>query len=95
MVQIIENEQGAGQAEYIKFRVYQGTDRILADWQHSTTGPAKGPVEIATGELGIPVESQFQRAVTYAHERGVPFVWVDDPQGLFPPSARPDFRIRV
>jgi hypothetical protein len=92
---IIEDEQHAGGAECIRFHVYPSTTRpgvILASWRHAgePVGP-KGPAPIADSQLGTPVEIEFVRAVTVAHQDGVLFVWVDDPNGLFPPSARPSF----
>jgi hypothetical protein len=92
---IIENEQAAGGAKCIRFHVYPSPRRpgvILANWQHGSqpAGP-KAPAPIDGNQLGTPVEIEFQRAVTVAHQDGVPFVWVDDPDGLFPPSSRPSF----
>jgi hypothetical protein len=92
---IIENEQAAEGAKCIKFSVYRSPTRpdvILANWLHAgqPVGP-KGPAPIDVSQLGTPVEIEFTRAVTAAHQDGVPFVWVDDPNGLFPPSARPSF----
>ena len=95
MVQIIENEQGAGGAKCIKFHVYQSKTRpgvILANWLHAGESVRpKGPAPIDCSQLGTPVELEFMRAVTVAHQDGTPFVWVDDPDGLFPASARPSF----
>ena len=92
---IIENEQAAGGAKCIRFHVYPSPRRpgvILGSWQHAgePVGP-KGPAPIDHSQLGTSVDIEFQRAVTVAHQGGVPFVWVDDPNGLFPPSARPSF----
>jgi hypothetical protein len=92
---IVETEQAAGGAKCIKFSVYRSPtkpDLILANWLHAgqPAGP-KGLVPIDVSRLGTPVEIEFQHAVTVAHQDGVPFVWVDDPGGLFPPSARPSF----
>jgi hypothetical protein len=92
---IIENEQAAGGAQCIRFHVYPSPTRpgvILGSWQHAgePVGP-KGPAPIDGNLLGATVDIEFQRAVTVAHQDGVPFVWVDDPNGLFPPSARPSF----
>jgi|GraSoiStandDraft_14_1057315.scaffolds.fasta_scaffold676101_2 hypothetical protein len=95
---IIENEQAAGGAQCIKFSVYQSPTRpgvILASWLHAGQPVSpKGPAPVDSSQLGIPVEIEFERAVTVAYQDGVPFVWVDDPNGLFPPSARPSFSAR-
>ena len=98
MVQVIEEEQDAGGAECINFSVYRSPttpDRVLANWQHAEMEPfhPKGAIAIASSLLGTPVEIEFQRAVTYAHEHGIPFVWVNDPDVLFSPSERPSFEI--
>ena len=98
MIKIIEKEQDAGVAdrriqglpEPDKFR--SNSRRLAA--RHDEPAYPKGIIGIATSTLGTPVEIEFQRAVTHAHQHGVPFVWVDDPDGLFPPSERPSFRIK-
>jgi hypothetical protein len=95
MVQIIENEQDAGGAACIRFQVYPSKLRpgvISARWLPVGDRVApKGPAPIDSSQLGTPVEIEFVRAVKVAHQDGTPFVWVDDPNGLFPPSARPTF----
>ena len=44
---------------------------------------------IGKSQLGVPVEIEFQRAFNEAAQYGVLFLWVDDPEGLFPPTKRP------
>jgi hypothetical protein len=39
--------------------------------------------------LETPAEVEFLRVVAYADAAGVPFIWVNDLNGLFPPSKRP------
>jgi hypothetical protein len=90
MVQVIESLEDAGGAKCIRFRVYRSPrnpNRILADWQHPVE--VNGMVGIGTSVLGTPVEIEFQRAFNEATQYSVPFLWVDDPQGLFPPAKRP------
>lgn len=95
MVQVIETKEHAGAARCIKFKVYRSPvdpRLILGDWQYaeSVAGP-QGTIAIATSNLGAPVEMDFRRALGYADRHGIPFVWVNDPHGLFPPSKRPIF----
>ena len=99
MLQVIEKQEDAGKAECIKFRVYPSPNRhnfILGEWTHTTEKSAypKGALAIASSQLGTSVEIEYQHVMAYAHENGIPFVWVDDPRGLFPPSDRPSFQIR-
>jgi hypothetical protein len=90
MVQVIDRMEDAGGAEYIKFRVYRSPvnpERILASWQHAVE--VNRMASIGTSQLGVPVEIEFQRAFNEAAQYGVQFLWVDDPEGLFPPAKRP------
>jgi hypothetical protein len=90
MVQVIDRMEDARGAECIKFRVYRSPrdpNRTLANWQHGVS--EHGMASIGTSQLGVPVEIEFQRVVNEAAQYGVPFVWVDDPEGLFPPAKRP------
>jgi hypothetical protein len=92
MVQIIEDKESAGGADLIRFHPYQGqrTGQILASWQyHVEPSNPKGPASIPGHMLGTPIDIEFCRALSVADYYGVPFIWVDDPAGFFPPSARP------
>jgi hypothetical protein len=92
MVQVIDRLEDAGGAEYIRFRPYRSPrpgarNRILANWQHDVS--QQGMASIGTSVLGTPVEDEYRRAYNEAVDYGVPFLWVDDPEGLFPPAKRP------
>jgi hypothetical protein len=50
-------------------------------------------IAIASEKLGTPVDVEFQRVVTYAHQKGIPIVWINDPFGLFPAMKRPEFSL--
>ena len=94
MVQIIEAREDAGAQPYIELRVYRSQmdpDRILGGWQHAECVPIepKGAIAISGNPLGSPIEVEFQHVVSEAHRCNVPFVWVNDPHGLYPPTDRP------
>jgi hypothetical protein len=98
LVRVIEREEDAGAEGCIEFRVSRSRrdpNRIVAQWQDSRLVPdgRKGLIAIDQSQPGIPVEIEFARAVTCVHECGVPFLWVNDPDGLFPPVERPSFSI--
>jgi hypothetical protein len=97
MFQIIDDEESAGGAEYIRFKVYPSKgkpDLILGSWQYYPQ-PAypKGPAAIYQNKLGNPAAAELVNAAAVAHEYGVPFILVDDPDDLFPPHDRPIFRV--
>jgi hypothetical protein len=90
MVQVIDRMEDAGGAECIQFRVYRSPcdhNLILASWQHAVS--EHGMASIGQSQLGAPVELEFKRAFNEAAQYGVPFLWVDDPDGLFSPAQRP------
>jgi hypothetical protein len=37
----------------------------------------------------LPVNDAFLQALAYAERAGITVVWIDDPNGLFPPDKRP------
>lgn len=85
MVAIIEGQEEAGDAGYIEFTVYRSpTDRALARWRFPESGTA-----IDQSRHGNTIEAEFRFAVDCADQQGVPFVWVNDPDQLFPPWTRP------
>ena len=90
MVQVIDSMEDAGGAECINFKVYRSPvnpERILASWQHAVE--VNGMASVGTSQLGVPVEIEYQRAFNEAVQYGVPFLWVDDPERLFPTVKRP------
>ena len=94
MVQIIETKEEAGTQLYIEFVVYRSpTDRNrpLARWQDSGSvySGRERAMPIGTSKLGTPIEEQYLRAIGSEFECRVPFLWVNDPEGLFPRSTRP------
>jgi len=92
MVQVIDKLEDADGAEYIQFRVYRSSNNlILGSWQHAVDEPGRmGSIgQSAPGVLGVSVEIEFQCALSWAAQYGVPFLWVDDPDRLFPPAKRP------
>ena len=98
MVRVIDNKEEAGLEECIEFRVYRSgasPDLILGEWQHAESVPhgQRGTIAVTSEKLGAPVDVEFQRVITYAHRHGIPFVWVSDPDRLFPPLNRPEFRV--
>ena len=87
MVAVIDEKEAAGGARYIEFKVYQSpTDPnlALASWRFPECG-----IAIDRSKLGNTIETDFRFAVDCADQHGIPFVWVNDPDELFPPWTRP------
>jgi hypothetical protein len=98
LVQIIESTQDAGSGQFVELRVYRSSvdhNKIVGVWQHSQSVPIapKGAMAIAQNVPGGAIDMEFARLVDHAHRCGVPFVWVNDPDALFPPNERPEWRI--
>ena len=90
MVQVIDRLEDAGGAKYIKLSVRRSSpdpNRILGDWQHAAD--EHGMASIGQSTLGGSVVLEYKRAFNEAVQYGVPFLWVDDPEELFPPAKRP------
>jgi hypothetical protein len=86
VVAVIEGKEEAGGARYIEFKVHRSPtdhDLILGSWRfaHSVT-------TIDQSRVGTPVATEFRYAVDCADQHGIPFVWVNDPDELFPPFMR-------
>jgi hypothetical protein len=86
MVQVIDRLEDAGVIRFTVYRSPRDHNRILANWLHAVDEHGMG--SIGTSVLGTPVEIEYQRVVNEAARYGVPFIWVDDPNGLFPPAKR-------
>lgn len=87
MVAIIDDKDDAAGARYIEFKVHQSRvdpDRAVASWRFPENGTA---IEQSKPENALAME--FRLAVDCADQHGIPFVWVNDPDQLFPPWIRP------
>ena len=87
MVAVIDEKEEAGGRRYIEFKVYRSDaspNRALASWRFPEIGTA-----IHQSKLGNTIEAEFRFVVDCADQNGLPFVWVNDPDQLFPPWIRP------
>jgi hypothetical protein len=87
VVAVIEGKEEAFGARYIEFTVYRSPadpNLALAAWRYPETGTATDQ-----SKHGNTIETEFRFAVDCADQHGVPFVWVNDPEELFPPWTRP------
>jgi hypothetical protein len=87
VVAVIEEKDEAGGARYIEFKVFRApTDPnlALASWRFPDSG-----IAVDQSKLGNAVGAEFRLAVDCADQHGIPFVWVNDPEQLFPPWTRP------
>ena len=87
MVAVIDAKEEAGGARYIAFEVRPSPadpTRPIASWRF----PESGRV-IEESKPENPIDREFRLAVDCADQHGIPFVWVDDPEELFPPWVRP------
>jgi hypothetical protein len=87
VVAVVEGKEETAGARYIEFKVCRSPtepDRALGSWRF----PKSGSV-IDQSRLGNTIEADFRFAVDCADQHGIPFVWVNDPDELFPPWTRP------
>jgi hypothetical protein len=83
MVAVIETKEEAGGARYIEFKVHRSPtdpDRILGSW---CFGGASEAV-IDQSRPDSPVETEFRHVLECADQNGIAFVWINDPDQLFP-----------
>ena len=89
MVAVIEQKESAAGAQYIEFEVYRSptdSDRILGRWRFAAGTPAE--IVIDQSRPGTTVDVEFRHVVDCADQHGIAFVWVNDPDELFPPFIR-------
>lgn len=86
MVAVIDELSEAGGSSFIEFKVERSPDdpdRILGSWCF-----ARGGRVIDQSRLDTTVVMEFRFVVDCADQHGIPFVWVNDPEELFPPWVR-------
>jgi hypothetical protein len=87
VVAVIEGKEEAGGARYIEFTVHRSpTDpvRILGSWRFAHGDSTL--VDQSRHDAAAAIE--FRLALDCADQHGIPFVWVNDPEELFPPWER-------
>jgi hypothetical protein len=87
VVQVIDKLEEVGVIRFNVRRSSRDHNLILGSWQHAVNEPG-GMGSIGQNEPGVSVEIEYQRVRHWAAHHGVPFVWVDDPNGLFPLAQR-------
>ena len=86
MVAVIEERYEAGSAQCIEFAVHRSPDNpdiVIGSWRF-----AHGEKTIDQSKPGTSIAMEFRFAVDCADQHGIQFVWVNDPEELFPPWAR-------
>ena len=87
MVAVIEGKEEAGGARYIEFKVHRSErdpDLVLGSWRF-----AHGlSTLVDQSRPDTPVAMEFRHVLDCADQHGIPFVWVNDPDELFPPWNR-------
>jgi hypothetical protein len=87
MVAVIEAEEEAGGARYLEFKVQRSASdpaRVLGCWRLAHGGSSLVDESRAEGAAA----DEFRLALDCADQNGIPFVWVNDPDSLFPPWER-------
>jgi hypothetical protein len=87
VVAVIEGKEEAGGARYIEFKVHRSpTDpgRVLGSWR--LAHGASTLVDQSRRDAAVAVE--FRLVLDCADQHGIPFIWVNDPDDLFPPWER-------
>ena len=87
MVAVIEGQEEAYGARFIEFNVHRSQtdpDRIVGSWRlvHGESSL------IDQSRTDTPIWLEFRAVVDCADQHGIPFVWVNDPERLFPPWDR-------
>ena len=87
MVAVIEGKEEAGGARYIEFKVHRSqTDPnlVLGSWRVAHGNSTL----IDQSQPDTPAWLEFRHVLDCADQHGIPFVWVNDPDELFPPWPR-------
>jgi hypothetical protein len=85
VVAVIDGKEEAGDARFIEFKVHRSDSDptlILGSWRFGD------PTLIEESKPNNPVATEFGHVVDCADQHGIPFVWVNDPDELFPPWER-------
>jgi hypothetical protein len=88
VVAVIEGKEEAFGARLIEFKVHRSDGDpalILGSWRFGDDDAT--PID--QSKPNNLVTTEFRHVVDCADQHGIPFVWVNDPDELFPPWERP------
>ncbi len=89
MVQVVEREEDLPEGPFVQITVHRDPTApsvVLADLNIFDAPSVPGTSSLTDDPA---VEDLFTHAIRLARELGAQAVWVDDPEGLFPPQKRP------
>jgi hypothetical protein len=89
VVQIVEREEDLPEGPFVQITVHRdpiAPSVVLADLNVFDAPSMPGTSSLIDDPA---VEDLFTHAIRLARELGTQVVWVDDPEGLFPPQKRP------
>jgi hypothetical protein len=90
VVQVIERRELAKSEECVEVHVYPlPSDHAVAVAKIIYGEPLGYGHRWHISRLDIPALEAYSRATEQAEQRGIPFLWINDPHKLFPPSTRP------
>ncbi len=90
MVQVIERRELARGQECIEVHVYRlPSDHAVVVAKVIFGEPLGHGHRWHKSRLDIPIAEAYLGAAADAEQRGIPFLWINDPHQLFPPSTRP------
>ena len=75
----------ADEDDVVRFQVYlspRDKKTVLGYSAHEHQS-APNEATFASSRFGVPVEEAFAKAKLYADQKGVSYLWIDDPDGLF------------
>ncbi len=89
MVRVIEHRRDAAHERLVELHVRPkpGDSSVTVAFVRSPV-PHRLGYRWQISDMDMPVDRAFHAAVRYASDHAIPFVWVNDPHGLFPPEAR-------
>jgi hypothetical protein len=86
VVAVIDQKSEAGAALCLEFKVHRSADNpdlVVGSW---CLAQGETVIDQSRPENSVVVEFRF--VMDCADQHGIPFVWVNDPEELFPPWER-------
>lgn len=89
MVQVIENRTPVERSKFFEFKVYKPktSQRILGYLKPYGIVDGSTATWVRTN-FGVDVREAFRTAIELADQHRVPFIYINDPNGLFPSGQR-------
>lgn len=86
MVEVVREKPNAVDDSIVRLQIYlsRKDNRAIVGFFEQAFQSASREVTFVKSNYGTPIGQAYKDALAYAESRNIPYLWIDDPDGLYP-----------